>query len=242
MEKKLIYTFSLLFIFVIVSFMIAINSFKDKKFTCSNYILNTYLYIILSLIIVSLIVLIIQSYFNNRIKLIGKFYWIFFVIVLLSLMATLYVNPQKIIIKHIFWFIFIFLMGITLYPIYQYTKDNDIFLKTTITCLVIVLSLTFIAFIKPEFISLSWGPVLLVLLIAGIIMRLCDIFLNKNKNNNWTYYLSYFFVFIFSFLLLYDTKKLQVNAKTCKDPDYINESIGIFLDIINIYSNTSLIQ
>jgi len=241
MEKKLIYTFSLLFIFVIVSFMIAINSFKDKKFTCSNYILNTYLYIILSLIIVSLIVLIIQSYFNNRIKLIGKFYWIFFVIVLLSLMATLYVNPQKIIIKHIFWFIFIFLMGITLYPIYQYTKDNDIFLKTTITCLVIVLSLTFIAFIKPEF-TLSWGPVLLVLLIAGIIMRLCDIFLNKNKNNNWTYYLSYFFVFIFSFLLLYDTKKLQVNAKTCKDPDYINESIGIFLDIINIYSNTSLIQ
>ena len=52
-----------------------------------------------------------------------------------------------------------------------------------------------------------------------------------------SYILSYVFIIIFSFLLLYDTKKLQVNAKKCIIPDYVNESISIFLDIINLFSN-----
>ena len=44
-------------------------------------------------------------------------------------------------------------------------------------------------------------------------------------------------VVLFTFILLYDTKKLQINAKNCKIPDYVNESINVFLDIINIFAN-----
>ena len=75
-------------------------------------------------------------------------------------------------------------------------------------------------------------------------MSLLNIFMNKDNvsQNKWSYILSYGFVILFSFLLLYDTKKLQVQAKKCVIPDYINESIGIFLDIINLFANMGRIN
>ena len=51
--------------------------------------------------------------------------------------------------------------------------------------------------------------------------------------------LSYGIVLLFVIFLLYDTKRLQINAKQCieKTVDYINESLGIFLDVVNIFVN-----
>lgn len=70
-------------------------------------------------------------------------------------------------------------------------------------------------------------------------MNILNSLLNKNKKsqNKQINILNYCFVILFSLLLLYDTKKIQFNSKNCIIPDYINESIGIFLDIINIFVN-----
>ena len=35
--------------------------------------------------------------------------------------------------------------------------------------------------------------------------------------------------------ILYDTKRLQINAKNCVIADYISESVKLFLDIWNIF-------
>ena len=35
--------------------------------------------------------------------------------------------------------------------------------------------------------------------------------------------------------ILYDTKRLQINAKACVKADYIKESLSLFLDIFNIF-------
>ena len=35
--------------------------------------------------------------------------------------------------------------------------------------------------------------------------------------------------------ILYDTKRLQINAKECVKADYIRESLKLFLDILNIF-------
>ena len=37
------------------------------------------------------------------------------------------------------------------------------------------------------------------------------------------------------FYVLYDTKLLQVRAKMCREADYLNESLNLFLDIVNIF-------
>ena len=243
MEDFLVKIFSLLLVFVVVSFFIYKKAYKNNELTCNNYILNTYLYIILSIIIVSLVVLLVEKN-NYNYNSIGKYFWVIFLFTLGLLFLTMMINPKNTLLKHLSWLGFICLIGITMYPIYIYTKMNNVFLRTLVTTLIIVVGLTGVAFFKPELISLSWGPVLITLLFIGIIMRLLNIFMNKNPNsqNKWSYILSYGFVILFSFLLLYDTKKLQVNAKKCVIPDYINESIGIFLDIVNLFANMGRIN
>ena len=42
-------------------------------------------------------------------------------------------------------------------------------------------------------------------------------------------------IFIFMGFILYDTKRLQINAKNCVKADYIKESLKLFLDILNIF-------
>ena len=38
---------------------------------------------------------------------------------------------------------------------------------------------------------------------------------------------------------MYDTKMIQVHAKNCKEKtvDYINESLGIFIDALNLFQS-----
>ena len=56
--------------------------------------------------------------------------------------------------------------------------------------------------------------------------------------------MSYAFILLFSLFLLYDTKLLQVKASKCISlnkigikPNYPRESLGIFLDILNLFTN-----
>ena len=247
MEDFLLKIFSLLLVFIIISFFIYKKAYTHDKLTCNNYILNTYLYIILSIIIVSMVVLLIEKqtlHNGGNTQYVSKYFLMIFILTILFLFLTMTIDPTKTIMKHLSWLVFICLIGITMFPIYIFTKMNNVFLKTLITTLIIVIGLTSVAFYKPELISLSWGPILITLLLIGIIMSLLNIFMNKDNvsQNKWSYILSYGFVILFSFLLLYDTKKLQVQAKKCVIPDYINESIGIFLDIINLFANMGRIN
>jgi FtsH-binding integral membrane protein len=42
---------------------------------------------------------------------------------------------------------------------------------------------------------------------------------------------------VFIMFVLYDTKQVQEHARLCIEADYINESLNLFLDAINLFSN-----
>ena len=87
-------------------------------------------------------------------------------------------------------------------------------------------------------VSLKMGPILFWLLLIGIIMETISYTLLKNYDSTFKMY-CYFFIILFTFYLLYDTKKLYVNANLCKEvegADYVKESMGIFLDILNLFA------
>ena len=230
----------------ILGFIIFKSAYRNNKLTCKKYVLNTYLYIILSLLIVSVTVLVMDKYDLDKYISFqsGMVFFIFLFLTIGMLLLTMFLSPQQTILKHISWLIFITLIGITLFPIYKLGKMTSVLSSTLFTTLSIVIILTAIAFYKPEWISLSWQPILLVLLIAGILLKIGLMVFTKDTGtyNKWSIILSYGFVILFSLLLLYDTKKLQVNAMNCKIPNYINESIGIFLDILNLFSNLTRIK
>ena len=56
--------------------------------------------------------------------------------------------------------------------------------------------------------------------------------------------MAYVAVVLFTLFILYDTKRVQENSKTCVEgkADYINESLNLFLDILNIFQNLVMIK
>ena len=48
-----------------------------------------------------------------------------------------------------------------------------------------------------------------------------------------------FIIGLFILFVMYDTKLIQVHAKNCKEKtvDYINESLGLFIDALNLFQS-----
>ena len=273
---------------VAVGIAIALSAYPGGRLTCGRYVLNAYLYVIVSLLLASLVAtqlgVLDRDESDDRDRppsrdALRAAYrstggvLLLFVLTLLALGATLWVDPRQTLAKHAAWLLFVALFGAMLHPIYAYTRARRVFMRTALTTIGVVLGLTALAFWRPEWISLSWGSALLVMLIAGIVLRVVMLLLrpsspppprvtrsSADRNNSqasqdsewsrwlaWDTLLSWGFVVLFSFLLLYDTKRLQVRAGQCGKPalpvpDYVNDSVGIFLDVANLFANLGRVQ
>jgi FtsH-binding integral membrane protein len=237
MDTLLLNIFASLLAFVCVIFAIANSAIKNSKFICNRYILNTYLYIILTLNIIAIQVLIMKYYkvnFNPNLLIV-----IAIIILTIGCIIALHgISPKQMILKHGVWLLFVLLMGLMFYPMYLiYSKQQGLIMSTILTTLILFFGLSLVAFFKPELISLSWGPVLFVLLCSGIVMELViRLFSSKDYITTKSFkIMSYFFIGLFMVYILYDTKRLQINAKNCVVADYISESLKLFLDIWNIF-------
>ncbi len=235
--------FSLILSFVITSYLIYKYAYPNDKLTCNHYILNSYLYILLSLIFMVLFVFFLSRNFPPGLSFIYNHSFMNFIIKIIALVAilmfTLKTDPRHFVLKHFYWLLLILGLSIIMLPIYEISSLRGIFISTIFTTFIMVALISAIAFFRPDLISLSWGPILFSLLLIAIVMRISMLFFIKYtpQISIWTRILSYAIVVLFTFILLYDTKKLQGNAKHCSIPDYVNESINIFLDVINIFAN-----
>lgn len=242
------------------------NSFKNGTFTCDKYILNTYLYLILAIIFVALLV---QTLTYNNVTVFESMmmnhrilYMIgIFILLIISILGISLTDPKNIVKKHFFWLMFVTFSAILFQPLHMmYIKAGlqDVIIHSLVMTFILVSILTTIAFVKPDFIKPSWGPILFFALLGAIIVELFAI-MTGNYNNR---IINYVVIAIFIGYLLYDTKFMRVRAKKCLEdcdyysfnrfdhsskcvkPDYIRESINIFLDIYNLFlrilgSNTS---
>ena len=228
--------FVALLLVVILGFSIMMSAIKNKQFVCNRYILNTYLYVILSFVLLGLQVL---SMEKLNVKLYSMSLLSFFLIFALTIgcISIIHIlDPKKIILKHLVWALFIFLIGLLFYPLFIiYSKYKNHMMNTILTTILIFLVLSIVAFVKPELISFKLGPILFILLLTGIIFELLTLFFADKNRSMLLRGVSYFFIVVFMFYILYDTKRLQINAKNCVIADYIRESLGLFLDIYNIF-------
>jgi FtsH-binding integral membrane protein len=237
MNKLLLQIFVGILIFVCVIFGIANSAITDGQFVCNRYILNTYLYIILTLNLLALQVLIME-YKNVLFQPNLLLFFGIFILILISIVAMHKISPKQIVIKHIVWLMFIILMGLLFYPMYSlYTHRKGYIAATMLTTILLFIGLSAVAYIRPDLISLSWGPVLLASLIGVIVLEVLMLIFNKGytTSSKWFRLISYFVVGIFMIFILYDTKRLQINATKCVVADYISESLKLFLDIWNIF-------
>jgi len=234
--KSLISVFSSLLVLVIVLFSIALNSFEKGKFTCNKYILNTYLYVILTFNIIAILCLSLE---HNNVKIKFNLWQLIglFSITMGIIVSLAFVDAKYILGKHLLWLVLILGLGLMFYPMYNSFTDKSVVLSAMLTTIMLTIGLSLVAYLKPELISFSLGPILSMLLLGVIIMELSLLVIYRNnyaKIKNIFRYTSYFVIFLFMGFILYDTKMLQIRAKKCVKADYINESLHLFLDMFNI--------
>lgn len=242
MNKEIIH-YCLLIGFTVFGIFKNSLSLNPIRFHCDNYILNTYLYFILSWGIIMATNSVLKL---HDVKLKDLFSGPFTILLALAsimlLFALMVVPPQLFLTKHALYITEIVLLGILLYP--YYITNTSLFYHVGITTFLILLCLSTFVYLFPDIVKDSWGTYLLIALFSLIISRVVEIFITikypEYKTNNKA--ISYISIIIFSLILMYDTKKIIVNAENCYNPDYINESLSLLLDSINIFSNLFVIN
>ena len=144
-------------------------------------------------------------------------------------------SPKDILGKHAIWLVWIAMMAYILYP--MLLVNPQLFQHVKIITMAVMTILTLFTFWKPNLISLSWGSTLLTLLTGLILIRIIGIIFPQSYTSQTDYILSYVSLVLFSFFMLWDTKFLIVKAKQCVNADYINDSLGVVLDGLNIFTN-----
>lgn len=211
-------------------------SFNPVQFHCNNYVLNTYLYFILAW---GIVMATNAGLYENKVKLntifSGPFTILLMILSLMLLVVLLYTPSELFFTKNFLFILEIIFLGLFMYPFYVNSKE--LFHQIAVTTFFILILLSVITYYLYDYIANSWGRYLLIALLAIIIARIIEFFRNTKYSKRNHRIISYISVIVFSLLVMYDTKRVQINAKNCISADYINESLHLFLDSINLFQN-----
>ena len=106
---------------VFLSLGIIHNSIKKGRFTCNNFLLNVYLYIFITFLLMSFSIK--EMYKRNapiftRPK--GFLNLLIFMVIFIGLLVFLMsISPKYLIVKHLVWLMWILMMSYTIYPLYK---------------------------------------------------------------------------------------------------------------------------
>ena len=111
MKQSLIQIFVALLVFILIIFGILNNAIKDGRFVCNRYILNTYLYVILAFNIIA-IQMLLMDYNNITFRPSFMLFIGIFIITIACIFIMHSITPDKLILKHCVWLIFMLLLGL----------------------------------------------------------------------------------------------------------------------------------
>jgi FtsH-binding integral membrane protein len=150
------------------------------------------------------------------------------------------IDPSQVLVNHLLWMTFIVSISVSMYTIWRYSQLRGTFNSALIMTLVIFSGLTFLTYSNPNLVSLSWGSALTTAMAVGLLAWFLPMLFADVRNMRGYYRaLSAVFVFIFMLMILYDTKLLRLKAANCVVPNYPSDSLGLFLDVLNLFSGLS---
>ncbi len=227
----------------------------NEPLNVQNYIVNTYLYIALA------IAIIITSWsfmLDYNIDFLENFTMFKFIVLCIlsfgSLSIVVGTNNDNLALKHVAWTVLILTTGVMSFLFYKKNIKNNMLSKTIFELFAIIGVFTFIAYVYPPDTFLNWGAPLTYALMMMIIIEIINIMFFENIDNymNQLVFTSWIVIILFCGFLLYDTQKIIKNGiivtSKCKSKnqlicaDYPKESLGIFLDILNLFERLSIIN
>ncbi len=241
-QQFFIYAF---FIFIL-TLLIFNFSFKNGSPTCNNFIVNTYLYIGLGVVLLGLFTYAFEFYNLNL-----NFYTsiLAFILTIILIIAIGYIRTQKnYFLNHIMWLLLIIGFSMMIYPMVASPQYKPFINRTIMIVACIFFIMTLIVYIFPKFFDTYYGILgiglfvaLLSVIIVEVIYLIYKVSTKQLEYTNLNRFISYFVIVLFSVFISYDTQTLKRRAKTCKEsnmfdyPNYPLESLDIILDLINLF-------
>lgn len=253
-------------IVIILTVVIYLNAFENNNYTCKNILVNTYLYVLISLILFNMMTLL---FINANIhlsffKLISNFkpFMIFIglILILFALLFAFDLNSNNIIVSHFILLILISIFSLLISLLYaklkKYNLYNKVFYTTVLFICVLLLLFYFNKDLIQKYLSNEYYYIVLILLFVVFIVEMVYILL-IGYSKSMTILISAIILIIFGYLLLADTQKiLDITEENCNKalkncstsiynsdcnlidyPNYPQKSFTIFNNIIVMFQN-----
>jgi FtsH-binding integral membrane protein len=162
-----------------------------------------------------------------------------FIAIIVLLVSTLFMTPGP--LKYLVFLTFVILVGTSLRKVVERFKGKDVLIDVLFSMAGIFFTMTVAGFMDQQN-TLGFGMYLLAsltgLILTRIILGVTEKGKDGDKKSMTSYILSFIGALIFSIYIAYDTQVLKEEAKACKShPDYIDASLGLYLDILNLFVN-----
>lgn len=255
------YTFIFIIILIIVIYK---NAFENNNYSCNNILVNTYLYVLISLLLFHIITLLFINV-NLHIKLMNFMKGNNIIIVLIGMFGLLFsllsifnANYNNILLSHIILLVLIGIFSLFTSYIYVILKKYNLYNKVLYTTLLFVIVLLTIFYFKKDLIKKYlkdeyYFIILILFFVLFIVEMIYILFIGYDKTNITI--ISYLSILIFGYFLLKDTDKIiniteencNIALKNCNGniynvncnledyPNYPQKSFNIFNDIIIIF-------
>ena len=254
--------YACMFIFILI-IIIYKNAFENNNYSCNNILVNTYLYILISLLLFHVMTLLFINA-NLHIKLFEFLKNTNIIIVLMGLIGILFslfsifdMNYNNILISHIMLLVLIGIFSLLTSLVYVLLKKYNLYYRVLYTTLLFIVVLLSIFYLKKdlikEYLKDEYYFIVLILCFAVFIVELIYIlFMGYDKTK--TIITSICVLLIFGYFLLKDTEKIMniteencnIALKNCNEninnncnlddyPNYPQKSFNIFHDIIIIF-------
>lgn len=250
-NHALLKIFCSLVIIVLICIVIGHYAFKNGELTCDHYILNTYLYIILAIVLMFMLILLNDKYgiFNG---LLDFFFYSYaspilsFIIMILLIIglsyAIMHIPPQNIIASNAVWLLLVMLISLLLIPSIYFGRVSGVVGIAGLITVGIVVATGLVGYYYGDtLVKFDWDFYLTIALIAWIVIFIIGRLLVRTPAEmvNFIYIMAIASLIIFILLLVSYFKKLKQNANKCVDgtivPNYPLESWQLVIKMVNVF-------
>ena len=250
-NHALLKIFCALVIIVLICIAIGHYAFKNGELTCDHYILNTYLYVILAIMLIFILILLNDKYgiFNG---LLDFFFYnspnplLSFIIMLVLIIglsyAIVHIPAQNIIASNAVWLLLVVLISLLLIPSIYFGRVSGVVGIAGLITVGIVVATGLVGYYYGDtLVKFDWDFYLTWALIAWIVIFMLGMFIVKTPTEmvNFIYVMAIASLIIFILLLVSYFKTLKQNANKCVDgtvvPNYPLESWSLVIKMVNVF-------
>ena len=122
--------------------------------------------------------------------------------------------------------------------VYTSTGNTDVVLKALVATMALTAAVGFLGYkYGAQWISIDFERGLRWALIGLVVLNVIGLFFAGKHMEAFFYFLALSGAILFTLLLLAYHKNLRINAETCKKPLYPQESFGLIIKIVNLFTD-----